>query len=222
MTRNKEDYIKEIYKLGGADSQVGNKQIAEALNVAPASVTEMLNKLQKEELTVYEPYKGSKLTEEGVKAAVFLLRGHRLWEVFLINHLGYTWSEAHEDAERLEHVAPARLIDRLDEYLGHPAYCPHGSAIPEADGRIRKTELKSLTEMKEGETSHIRKVTEERELMDYLQGLGIKIGSRVKVVKYGAYEGPVTLQLDGREQHISYKAAALVYVENIDISEKGE
>ncbi len=213
MTRNKEDYIKEIYKLGGAEQQVNNKQIAEILNVSPASVTEMLGKLQKEELIVYEPYKGTKLTEEGMKAAVALLRGHRLWEVFLIEHLGYTWSEAHEDAERLEHVAPARLIDRLEKYLDYPAFCPHGNAIPQADGKMRIPKLKSLAEMKAGESSTIRRVMEENDLMDYLQELGIHIGSKVVAEEFGACEGPVTIRVDNTQKQLSYKAAGMVYVD---------
>lgn len=213
MTRNKEDYIKEIYKLGGAEQQINNKQIAEILNVSPASVTEMLGKLQKEELIVYEPYKGTKLTEEGMKAAVTLLRGHRLWEVFLIEHLGYTWSEAHEDAERLEHVAPARLIDRLEKYLDYPAFCPHGNVIPQADGKMRIPKLKSLVEMKAGESSTIRRVTEENDLMDYLQELGIHIGSKVVVEEFGACEGPVTIRVDNTQKQLSYKAAGMVYVD---------
>ncbi|MGN6713152.1 metal-dependent transcriptional regulator [Anaerocolumna jejuensis] len=213
MTRNKEDYIKEIYKLGGAEQQVNNKQIAEILNVSPASVTEMLGKLQKEELIVYEPYKGTKLTEEGMKAAVTLLRGHRLWEVFLIEHLGYTWSEAHEDAERLEHVAPARLIDRLEKYLDYPAFCPHGNVIPQADGKMRIPKLKSLVELKAGESSTIRRVIEENDLMDYLQELGIHIGSKVVVEEFGACEGPVTIRVDNTQKQLSYKAAGMVYVD---------
>lgn len=213
MTRNKEDYIKEIYKLGGAEEQVNNKRIAEVLNVSPASVTEMLGKLQKEELIVYEPYKGSKLTEEGKKAAITLLRGHRLWEVFLIERLGYTWSEAHEDAEKLEHAAPVRLIDRLEEYLGYPAFCPHGSAIPQADGKVQRLQLKSLLEMKEGESSFIRRVTEENDLMDYLQELGVHIGSKVTVEEFGALEGPVAIRIDDISKQLSYKAAGMVYVD---------
>ncbi|SHO43442.1 metal-dependent transcriptional regulator [Anaerocolumna xylanovorans] len=213
MTRNKEDYIKEIYKLGGGEEQINNKQIAEVLNVSPASVTEMLGKLQKEELIVYEPYKGSKLTEKGMKAAVTLLRGHRLWEVFLIERLGYTWSEAHEDAEKLEHVAPVRLIDRLEEYLGYPAFCPHGSAIPQADGKVQRLQLKSLLEMKEGESSAIRRVVEKNDLMDYLQELGIHIGSKVTVEKFEALEGPVAIRVDDTPKQLSYKAAGMVYVD---------
>ena len=148
-----------------------------------------------------------------MKAAVTLLRGHRLWEVFLIEHLGYTWSEAHEDAERLEHVAPARLIDRLEKYLDYPAFCPHGNAIPQADGKMRIPKLKSLVEMKAGESSTIRRVTEENDLMDYLQELGIHIGSKVVVEEFGACEGPVTIRVDNTQKQLSYKAAGMVYVD---------
>ncbi|MEM5817806.1 MAG: metal-dependent transcriptional regulator, partial [Desulfitobacterium hafniense] len=95
MTPNKEDYLKAIYKLGGLERLVSNKRIAEALQIAPASVTEMLGKMKRECLIHYEPYKGSRLTDEGMRTAISLVRGHRLWEVFLMRHLGYSWSEAH-------------------------------------------------------------------------------------------------------------------------------
>ena len=211
MTPNKEDYLKAIYKLGGMEEVVNNKQIADALKIAPASVTEMLGKLSREGLLEYEPYKGSRLTQDGFQVAVLLLRGHRLWEVFLIRHLGYPWSQAHEDAELLEHVAPPRLIERLDKFLNYPAYCPHGNAIPHPDGQIDCTPLQTLNLLSEGETSHIRKVTEEMELLDYLQDLGIEIGATVTVVSIGAYEGPLTLELSGKRIQISYKAACQIY-----------
>nr|HML46392.1 metal-dependent transcriptional regulator [Clostridia bacterium] len=99
MTPNKEDYLKVIHRLGGAEGLVSNKQIADALKIAPASVSEMLTKLSREGLIRHQAYKGLCLTPEGQRIAVSLVRGHRLWEVFLICHLGYTWSEAHEDAE---------------------------------------------------------------------------------------------------------------------------
>jgi DtxR family Mn-dependent transcriptional regulator len=213
MTPNKEDYLKEIYKLGGAEGLVGNKQIADALKIAPASVTEMLGKLSREGLIRYEAYKGSSLTQEGLRAALSLVRGHRLWEVFLMRHLDYSWSEAHEDAELLEHITPPRLTCRLDKFLNYPAYCPHGNAIPNTDGQIDSSPLQTLDQLSEGETSHIRKVTEETELLDYLQGLGIEIGSAVTVVSVGAYEGPLTLGLNGRRIQISYKAARQIYVD---------
>lgn len=216
MTPNKEDYLKAIYKLGGMEQLVSNKRIAETLQIAPASVTEMLGKMSREGLIHYEPYKGSRLTNEGMGAAISLVRGHRLWEVFLMRHLGYSWSEAHEDAELLEHITPPRLTDRLDKFLNFPAYCPHGSAIPHSDGQIDSTPLQTLNLLPVGVTSHIRRVTEEKELLDYLQESGITIGSSVRIVDAAAYEGPLTLDLGENRVQISYKAACQIYVDVTD------
>ena len=216
MTPNKEDYLKAIYKLGGLEKLISNKQIAEALHIAPASVTEMLQKMKREGLIHYEPYKGSRLTDEGMQMAISLVRGHRLWEVFLMRHLGYSWSEAHEDAELLEHITPTRLIPRLDQFLNYPAYCPHGSAIPHADGQINPIPIQPLNLLPVGITSHIRRVTEEKELLDYLQQSGIIIGSSVCIVDAAPYEGPLTLDLEGKCIQISYKAACQIYVDQIE------
>lgn len=217
MTPNKEDYLKAIYKLGGMEKLVNNKQIAEAMQIAPASVTEMLGKLKREGLIHYEPYKGSSLTTKGMGVAITTVRGHRLWEVFLMRHLGYSWSEAHDDAELLEHITPSRLTDRLDKFLNFPATCPHGSAIPNPDGHVEHTPLQPLSRLPIGKTSHIRRVTEEKELLDYLQKTGIVIGSTVRIIEAAAYEGPLTLDIEGRRIQISYKAACQIYVDETDI-----
>lgn len=216
MTPNKEDYLKTIYKLGGLEKLVSNKQIAEVLQIAPASVTEMLGKLKREGLIQYEPYKGSSLTEEGMRAAISLVRGHRLWEVFLMRHLGYSWSEAHEDAELLEHITPQRLTNRLDQFLNYPAYCPHGSSIPHPDGQIDLVPMQPLIHLAVGVSSHIRRVTEEKILLDYLQERGIVIGGTVRIVEAAAYEGPLTLDMNGKRIQISYKAACQIYVEDTE------
>ncbi len=215
MTPNKEDYLKELYKLGGSNQLVSNKQLSQALNVAPASVSEMLNKLSQEGLLFITPYKGTILSKEGLKIAISLLRGHRLWEVFLIRHLGYTWSEAHEDAELLEHISPARLTERLDRFLNYPEYCPHGSIIPKADGHIKEDALILLSELKKGESSIIKKVQEEKSFLDYLQKQGIEIGGNVTVVSIGDYEGPFTLKLEDKIIQISHKAACQIFVSDI-------
>ena len=216
MTPNKEDYLKAIYKLGALEKLVGNKQIADELQVAPASVTEMLGKLKREGLIRYEPYKGSRLTDEGMRSAILLVRGHRLWEVFLMRHLAYSWSEAHEDAELLEHITPQRLMARLDHFLNYPAYCPHGSAIPHPDGQIDQMMLQPLNLLPIGAVSYIRRVTEEKELLDYLQKSGVAIGSPVCIVEAGEYEGPLTLQLQEKRIQISYKAACQIYVDQTE------
>ncbi len=216
MTPNKEDYLKAIYKLGGLNELVNNKKIAETLQVAPASVTEMLGKMKREELIHYEPYKGTYLTDKGMHAAISLVRGHRLWEVFLMRHLGYSWSEAHEDAELLEHITPARLTSRLDNFLNYPAYCPHGSAIPHPDGQVDLVPMQTLNLLPVGVNSHVRRVTEEKELLDYLQENGIVIGSSICIIEMAAYEGPLTLDLEGRRVQISYKAACQIYVDQTE------
>jgi len=199
MTPNKEDYLKEIYKLGNGGGEVSNKQISDILHISPASVSEML----------------LKLSNDGLQKSTTLLRSHRLWEVFLVQHLGYPWEEVHEDAEVLEHVTTPRLAKRLDNYLKHPSFCPHGSAIPESNGKIKILPLRTLNQLSVGEKTYIRRVTEETELLEYLHDLGIEIGSHLTVVSMGAYEGPLTLDFDGKEVQISYKAACHIYVDAV-------
>ncbi|NLA53242.1 MAG: metal-dependent transcriptional regulator [Clostridiales bacterium] len=215
MTPNKEDYLKALFQLSVEDELVSNKQIAEALQIAPASVTEMLIKLQREELIYYEPYKGSRLTAKGMAVATSLVRGHRLWEVFLTRHLGYSWSEAHEDAELLEHITPPRLTARLDEYLNFPAYSPHGHAIPQPDGQIDRTPLETLDHLPVGITSYISRVREDKSLMDCLQEKGIAIGSSVQIVEAADEGGYFLLDLDGKNVQISRQAAGQIFVEQI-------
>lgn len=215
MTPNKEDYLKEIYKLENGGGEVSNKQISDILHISPASVSEMLLKLSNDGYIEYVPYKNIRLTKKGLQKSTTLLRSHRLWEVFLVQHLGYPWEEVHEDAEVLEHVTTPRLAKRLDNYLKHPSFCPHGSAIPESNGKIKILPLRTLNQLSVGEKTYIRRVTEETELLEYLHDLGIEIGSHLTVVSMGAYEGPLTLDFDGKEVQISYKAACHIYVDAV-------
>lgn len=213
MTANVQDYLKLIYQEGGFYHQVPNKIIAEKLGIAPPSVTEMLVKLDKQGYLDYTPYKGSILTDKGLASCIPIVRGHRLWEVFLIRHLGYSWSEAHEDAHLLEHTTPLRMLERLDYFLNYPEYCPHGSAIPKADGSYPMLQLVPMAELAEGEAGIIRQVSEETELLDYLEQTGLQIGSCFKIIKVEAYEGPYYLDVKGDQIQISFKAAGKVFVE---------
>lgn len=213
MNKNKEDYLKALYQLGGQGEPVANKQIALRLQIAPASVTEMLARLGREGLIDYVPYKGSRLTDEGMRHCIDLVRSHRLWEVFLIRHLGYSWSEAHEEAHLLEHATPLRLTDRLERFLGFPEQCPHGETIPRHDCPDRPEALRALTSLGPGGVSVIRKVSEERELLDYLERHGIVVGGEVKVVSVEDYEGPFDLRVNGVPVRISHKAACQVFVD---------
>lgn len=212
MTSNKEDYLKAIYEEGGLENFVPNKVIAEKLGVSPASVSEMLSKLSKQGLVIYEAYKGSCLTDEGLAASINVVRSHRLWEVFLMRHLGYAWREAHEDAHLLEHVAPARMVDWLDNFLNYPKVCPHGFLIPQ-DGKVPENiNLQRLTDLLPGETAQIYRVVEDGSLLDYLEKSGLNIGKTIQVLSVDDYEGPITFMQDGQKIVVSFKAARQVYV----------
>lgn len=214
MTPHKEDYLLALYRLGTKDELVSNKNIAAELGISPASVSEMLSRMGEEELIEIIPYKGSRLTQAGQAAVLPLLRSHRLWEVFLIRHLGYSWSEAHEDAHILEHNAPPRMVERLDKFLNYPAHCPHGEIIPREYETARPEKLHTLAGLPIGRRATIRRVVEEKELLDYLQGLGLKIGATVSVLQCDPYEGPLTIDMNGQILTISYKAASKILVED--------
>ena len=214
MTSNKEDYLKTIYDAGGLHTYVTNKVIAKKLGIAPASVSEMLSKLQAEGLIEYKAYHGSRLTEEGLASCLDVVRSHELWEVFLIKYLGYTWWEAHEEAHLLEHVGSERMIDRLDAFLGHPQTCPHGALIPQKGQPVPEhhTPLKKLSEMGLGEKAQIAQIMEDRKLLEYLEKSGIRIGKEISILSMDDYEGPITFDQEGKHITISFKAASQIYV----------
>jgi len=213
MTSNKEEYLKVLYENNGAKLSVPNKLIADAMGVAPSSVTEMLNKLKEEGLVTTQPYKGSMLTEEGLMICLTIMRSEQLWEVFLVEHLGYSWREAHEDAHLLEHVTPSRLMDRLDEFLGHPKTCPHGALILREDNKPPKKPLTRLSDLRKGSEAIIRRVDENVTLLDYLQRIDFKIGVEIKILEVSDYDGPIKYLEGKSEKSISFKASKEVYVE---------
>lgn len=212
MSKSRDDFLKAIYEQGGAEQHVGNKSIAAHLGIAPASVTEMLGRLHKQGLIEYTPYKGSMLTQDGLCACLRIVRSHRLWEVFLIEHLGYTWSEAHEEAHLLEHATPARMAERLDAFLGHPDHCPHGSAIPQANGTVPHEALAPLSELEPGQGAVVCRVFEVADLLDYVQSVGLQIGDEIRLLEIGAYGGPLTLQTNDGTIQLSPKAAEQILV----------
>lgn len=129
MTGNKEDYLKIIYELGGEYKEVSNKNISEALNISPSSVSEMIKKLLNDGFVEYKPYRGIKLSKAGIKKAKKVKKRHHLWEVFLVEKLGYNIDEVHEEAEILEHVTSEKLEKLMDKYLDYPETCPHKTNI---------------------------------------------------------------------------------------------
>ncbi len=216
MTPNKEDYIKLIFELEGETKQIPNKIIAEQLAVSAASVSEMLVKLSKDGITTYVPYKGVQLTPKGATLAKNLIKRHCLWEVFLVEHLNYSWSDIHEEAELLEHATSDKLAAALEKYLNYPTICPHGSIIPSENGVPRIQGTETILDLEIGESAEISRVLEEKELLDYMTEIDLGIGRKVKLIAKASYGGPITLAVEEkREVQISLKAIEKIYIKRI-------
>ena len=212
MTTNKEDYLKAIYYCGGLYKRVTTTEVAKQLGIASASVTEMIARLAKEELLSYKPYKGSQLTQKGIDACINVVRSHELWEVFLVQYLGCSLSEAHKNAEELEHATSPMLADRLDHFLNMPAACPHGAMIPRPGNIPPNRNLIPLSAIPAGDRAVIGQIEESKELLDYLEPLGIVTGIQLTVQQYGAYEGPVDLLVNDKILQLSRKATEQIWV----------
>lgn len=215
MTPNREDYLKIILELGGDTTKVNNKQIVSSLDVSAASVSEMISKLVKEELVEHSPYQGVQLTASGLQKASSLIRKHRLWEVFLVEHLDYSWNEVHDDAEVLEHVTSEHLADHLENYLNHPEHCPHGGSIPKKEEVVHEERRQTLESYPVGTKVCIARVLDEKELLDYLVTIDLNINEEYEIVDIAAYEGPITIQNDRKKIPVSFKAASTIFVDKI-------
>lgn len=209
---SKEDYIKTIYSLNGCETIISNKQLANSLSVSAASVTDMNNRLQKEKLITYYPYKGVKLTDLGIKVANQLIRKHRIWEVFLFEKLGFEWNEVHVEADRLEHASSDKVIERLSELLGHPEYDPHGGIIPNADGTVDldKVPLISLKDVTLNQNFVVKEVPDEDSvLLNYLSQKGFNLNGKYMVTDIETYDGTLTLKNKKNDDSFTVSGKAL-------------
>ena len=195
------DYLKAIWEVGGSDA-ASTKDVADRLSVASASVTNMFARLQEMGLAEYERYRGASLTERGREEALRLLRRHRLIETFLLEHLGYSWQEVHEEAERLEHAVSDGFTERLAKFLGHPDRDPHGAPIPAADGTLAAEESFPLDEAAVGDQVCIPRIKhEDAAVLAFLGERGLVPGSLVEVKEVRALDGIVTVEDDDGESH---------------------
>lgn len=210
-----ENYLKAIYHLSDQNStEVTTNAIAEVTNTKAASVTDMLKKLADKKLINYIKYQGVTLTEIGTKAAVNIIRKHRLWEVFLVEKLGFKWDEVHDIAEELEHINSTALVDRLDDFLGNPAADPHGDPIPDRTGNFLHKKLLKVSEMKQGQAGTISGVNEHSSVfLKHLEKLRLTLGTKVKVTDLIEFDGSIILAVDGiKELTISREVAKNILV----------
>lgn len=195
------DYIKAIWELAGEPQEgASTKDIAARLSVAPASVTNMLIRLQERGLVQYERYRGALLTDDGRAEALRLIRRHRLIETFLLEHLGYSWQEVHDEAEKLEHAVSDLFTERLAELLDYPSRDPHGHPIPKADGTLPTEELFTLAESREGQSVVISRVSDDNpSRLAYLGERGLVPGRRVRVREVRDLDGVVLVEDESGE-----------------------
>ncbi|HEV8043663.1 MAG TPA: metal-dependent transcriptional regulator [Rubrobacter sp.] len=208
------DYVKAVWEISQSGTASTN-EISSRLSVSSASVTNMLKRLQEMGLVEYERYRGASLTPRGLVEALRLVRRHRLIETFLMEHLGYSWQDVHEEAERLEHAVSDEFTERLAEMLGHPDRDPHGDPIPAADGTLVTESLKPLGEIEAGQRVRIVKVDDESaQVLNYLGERGLVPGRSVKVREVRALDGVVTVEDEGGVEHaLGESLAQAVFVQ---------
>jgi DtxR family Mn-dependent transcriptional regulator len=196
-TTSEENYIKAIYRLQKADGMVTTNELAAELESKPASITDMMKKLKAKKLLNYQPYQGFRLTAEGTKVALTIIRRHRLWEFFLAEKLKFTWDEVHEVAEDLEHVSNKKLIDKLDEYLGFPRVDPHGDPIPDANGKIEISKKICLTELPLNTMATVVSVGDQSsEILELLEHKKITIGSKLEIKKKFEFDNSLEMKIN--------------------------
>ena len=214
MTLSEEDYIKAIYHLGkGENTTVSTNAVAEQMTTKPSSVTDMVKKLSDKGVVNYKPYKGVSLSEYGQKIALSLVRKHRLWEVFLVKKLYFSWDEVHEVAEQLEHIKSEKLIDQLDKYLGYPEVDPHGDPIPSKKGEFKKTVKKLLNEVPMGTSGICVGVKlSSPPFLKFLDKNMIALGDTILVLEKEEFDGSLYIRIKESKIHISNQIASNLYL----------
>lgn len=205
ITQSIQDYLKHIYELNENGGAASTNDIATRLNIAPASVTGMLQKLASATppLVVYKKHQGVTLTKSGEKVALEVIRHHRLLESFLVNTLGYAWDEVHNEADKLEHVISEDFEARMAEALGHPTRDPHGELIPSADLIMPADESCPLASLRTDETATVRRVSDDDPaLLRHLREIGVVPEVKIIVKNYSEFDGNLTIKVEGQKSNV--------------------
>ncbi|CAN5516415.1 metal-dependent transcriptional regulator [soil metagenome] len=196
FTAAEENYIKNIYHLQQASGYTTTNEVAAAIKAKPASITDMLKKLKAKKLINYEPYKEFQLSYQGRKVALGIIRKHRLWEFFLVEKLQFGWDEVHEVAEELEHISSKLLIDKLDAFLDHPRFDPHGDPIPDSNGKMSLLQQVNLLSVEFNTPTEVTSVgNQSTELLEVLKHKNIHIGTVLEVKKKFSFDNSLELKI---------------------------
>ena len=214
MTISEENYLKVIYHLSLVSPKgINTNAIAGMLDAKASSVTDMIKKLAEKDLVSYVKYQGVTLTENGLYSAKMIVRKHRLWEVFLVEKLKFSWDEVHEIAEELEHIKSEKLINKLDEYLGCPEFDPHGDPIPNANGEIKKLQKVLLSEVELKVPCQCVGVKDtSADFLQFLDKKNIALGTTITVLEKEAFDETLKIEVNNKTITISNKIAKNLFV----------
>jgi DtxR family Mn-dependent transcriptional regulator len=217
FTLSEENYLKAIYHLGAVSEKgISTNAIAKSLETKASSVTDMLKKLSDKNVIVYKKYQGVTLTDFGKKTAENIVRKHRLWEVFLVEKLNFSWDEVHEVAEQLEHIKSPKLINELDAFLGFPKQDPHGDPIPDKNGNLQVIEKSLLSTLNTNEVGICVGVNDSSsEFLQFLDKQGIALGQQIGVIEKEPFDGSLTIKIQNKKLSISHKIATNLYIQKI-------
>ena len=223
ITAAMEDYLKVIYRLSEDGKRATTQAIAERMNVAAPSVTGMIKRLADLKLVEHERYRWVTLTPAGEKAALEIVRHHRLLELYLAEALGYSWDEVHDEAERLEHTISEEFEARIDRALGYPTTDPHGDPIPSASGAIHAVPDDRLSALAPGESATISRVDDTSpEKLRYLGTLGLYPDTEVRVIERQPFGGPLLVRVGEEEHFVGAELADTIHVERSPALEPGQ
>lgn len=216
---SEENYLKAIFHLQKKfPSGVSTNALAEEMDTKASSVTDMVKKLSEKNLVKYKKYQGVKLSENGKKAAVEVIRKHRLWEVFLVEKLNFSWDEVHDIAEQLEHIKSAKLTDELDNFLGNPKRDPHGDPIPDAEGNFRIANNLLLADLEKGQSGVCVGVRDSSsEFLRYLDKNNIALGKQIEIVYKEEYDQSMLVKVEEKELRISQTVSNNLFIKPIEL-----
>ncbi|MBM4166901.1 MAG: metal-dependent transcriptional regulator [Ignavibacteria bacterium] len=211
-----EDYIKRIYGIEKNVGSVSTSSLAKALEVSDASANDMMKRLSENGYVKYIPRKGVQLTKKGKSTALKIVRRHRLWEMFLVKFLDFSWDEIHNEAELLEHVTSEKMESKLDAVLGFPKIDPHGDPIPSANGELIETHSQLLDECEKGISGIISRVSDRSpEVLQYLKKIGLGLQTRLKVIDKISFDGSVIVKANKQTIPLSQKLARCIFIQTI-------
>lgn len=212
-----EMYLKTIRELTDNNDPVPISALARRLEVSTVSATEMIHRLEDNNLVTHTPYKGVQLTDDGCTHASEIIRSHRLWERFLVDHLQISWEKAHDVACRLEHATDPEVTTALAQFLGNPETCPHGNPIPEAGRRLNVIASHTLSDLVPGDKGIIERIHPESNLLlEYLAGHNVRPGRYLTVTEIAPFNGPIMVNIDGQSHALGQEVAAHIFVKPID------